>query len=66
MDDNVSNSIMNMTHIEQYWSQLNSTIKKIYPIFPKNEYICYIKEGEYRIKLAKKKPLNKLTRYLNY
>ena len=42
------------SHIEGYWGFLKAVLKKLYPIFPNNNYIYYIREGELRTKISDK------------
>ena len=41
------------SHIEQFWGQLKSIIKKIYSIFPKTGFIYYVREAEFRYMISK-------------
>ena len=40
------------SHIEQLWAHLKLIIKKIYNIIPKNNFIYFLSEAEYRRNLS--------------
>ena len=41
------------SHIEQFWGQLKSIIKKNYSIFPKTGFVYYVQEAEFRYMISK-------------
>ena len=57
------------SHIEQLWSQLKSTISKIYTIIPSKNFYLYLKEAEFRLKiknLSNKEKIIELIDIFNY
>lgn len=48
------------SHIENLWANLKKTIRSIYGIMPKKDFILYLREAEFRINISKKKSDEKL------
>ena len=48
------NGTHSASHIEGYWCFLKTVLKKLYPIFPNNSYIYYIRDGEFLTKISDK------------
>ena len=49
--NHMANDLGERTHsksyIKGYWCFLKTVLKKLYPIFPNNNYIYYIREGKF-------------------
>lgn len=51
---------LSTSHIENTWAYLKASLKNIYNIIPKSNYVYFIRECEFRINIHKKNDNEKM------
>ena len=57
--------ICSTSHMEHTWAQLKNIIKSIYNVIPNKNFVLYLRESEFRLKISKFNDVSKKLEILN-